>query len=240
MEKLPKIIEPCPILEATFELRFDTNIVPDAVFGIVYEKFKSDYKNYEKLPIININQETIKKNPELKYLPRYRLSNDLFIIQLGANILSVTNKNDYKKWDIYKEELLKIIKNITETKIVSKYTRFGIRYIDFFEGNIFNNINLKLEISGANKEENPKLIRVLENYDRFSMVLQIGSSVIVKRDNIEYNGSTIDIDTSINNLPEDFISNTETYLEEGHNIQKKYFFDLINKDFLDTNYKVTY
>ena len=34
--KLPKTILPCPIVESTLEIRFQTNLPPDTMVGFVY------------------------------------------------------------------------------------------------------------------------------------------------------------------------------------------------------------
>lgn len=39
--KLPKTILPCPIVESTLEIRFQTNLPPDTMVGFVYSLFQS-------------------------------------------------------------------------------------------------------------------------------------------------------------------------------------------------------
>ncbi len=43
--KLPKKISPCPILEGIVEFRFESPFPDDAIFGIMYKEFKSDFSN---------------------------------------------------------------------------------------------------------------------------------------------------------------------------------------------------
>ena len=44
--QIPKKITPCPILEAIVEIRFEPEEPDDAIFGIIYNKFK---KRFPKL-----------------------------------------------------------------------------------------------------------------------------------------------------------------------------------------------
>ena len=52
MTEIPSKIDPCPIKEVAFEIRFTSSIPEDAIFGIVFDQFKEDYENKaEALPI---------------------------------------------------------------------------------------------------------------------------------------------------------------------------------------------
>jgi len=42
MVPLPKSIETCPIIEAIFEIRFESTVPGDAIFGIIYNEFKTE------------------------------------------------------------------------------------------------------------------------------------------------------------------------------------------------------
>jgi len=52
--KIPKKIDPCPIVEAIVEIRFDSNLPGDAIFGVIYNQFKEDYPKFTKLPILQL------------------------------------------------------------------------------------------------------------------------------------------------------------------------------------------
>jgi uncharacterized protein (TIGR04255 family) len=67
--QLPKKISPCPITEAIVELRFESDIPNDAVFGIVYQDFKTDYPVLEDLPILQLPESIRKQDKALHYKP---------------------------------------------------------------------------------------------------------------------------------------------------------------------------
>jgi len=62
---IPKKITPCPIIDSTIELRFQTSVEPGAVFGIVYNAFKKEYPNVEKMPILNVPEQIRLVDPNL-------------------------------------------------------------------------------------------------------------------------------------------------------------------------------
>ena len=67
--KLPKTILPCPIVESTLEIRFQTNLPPDTMVGFVYSLFQSKDSEVQltALPISQIPAEIRRQDPNLKY-----------------------------------------------------------------------------------------------------------------------------------------------------------------------------
>ena len=50
--RLPIRLEKCPLIDCIIEVRFDTNIVNSAVFGVIYNQIRSDYPGaVNNLPI---------------------------------------------------------------------------------------------------------------------------------------------------------------------------------------------
>ncbi|MCE2887858.1 MAG: TIGR04255 family protein, partial [Pseudanabaena sp.] len=78
MQSIPKKITPCPILQAVVELRFETVLPSDAVFGILYSLLSSQYNTFEKLPILQIPEILRSQDPNLRYQPAYKLIDDNF------------------------------------------------------------------------------------------------------------------------------------------------------------------
>ncbi|MDZ7758957.1 MAG: TIGR04255 family protein [Desulfovermiculus sp.] len=67
--KIPKRIDPCPIVEALYEIRFEPNYPSDAIFGLIYKAMKQEFDSFEKLPILEL-PETIRSTDDvLEYKP---------------------------------------------------------------------------------------------------------------------------------------------------------------------------
>ena len=66
MEKLPISIDPCPIIEAIFEIRFESSFPGDAIFGIIYNCFKDEYQTVEQLPILQLPAAVRTQDPALQ------------------------------------------------------------------------------------------------------------------------------------------------------------------------------
>ena len=90
--KLPKLIDPCPIIEAIIEIRFESKLISDAIFGVIYNSVKETFPKTENLPILQIPENIRINDPNLKYNPYYSLLNNNFILQIGPKVVSLINK----------------------------------------------------------------------------------------------------------------------------------------------------
>ena len=74
---MPRLIrlERPPLVEATFEMRFDPlpGVSAEMIFGGVFSALRGRYPNGQKTPSAAIPKEIRDQRPELKYVPQYRL-----------------------------------------------------------------------------------------------------------------------------------------------------------------------
>jgi uncharacterized protein (TIGR04255 family) len=228
--RIPIKISPCPIQEAAVEIRFESNFPSDAVFGLIYNAFKSEYTGpTEKLPILQLPDFVRTKDPNLTYQPHYKLTKNGFILQIGPKVISINNVNKYVGWADYSKKIFKSIEKMKKLNLITKLVRIGIRYINFFELDIYKNINLDLKLSKKPFISEQLSIRSLLKTGRFLTNLQV-----LNHGNIfNKHGSIIDIDTYIEKLNERDFENLESVINEGHNKEKEVFFTLLKSDFLN-------
>ena len=230
--KLPKKISPCPIVEAIIEIRFESDMPEDAIFGVIYNQFKNDYTKLEKNPILELPLQIRSNDPNLKFQPHYKLKNDNFILQIGPKVFSLVNINEYCGWDIFFEKGCKTIDKLLELKILSKIGRIGLRYINLFRNiNIYEKSNLKI-LLGDNLLNKNRATLNLEipkgNYvNHFKMIN--GADAIIEKSIVK--GSIIDIDTVLMDHSITF-EDVGKIISEAHNIEKDFFFSLLENDFI--------
>ena len=135
---LPKQITPCPINQAVVEIRFNSTLPPDAVFGVVYNKLKDSYKTAEQLPILQIPEAVRNNDSNLLYQPHYKLTKDYYALQVGPKVISIAiTDQKYTTWDSYYEEIQDVFKKIKEVDFISNVLRVGLRYINIFAEDIW-------------------------------------------------------------------------------------------------------
>ena len=228
--QLPKKISPCPILESIVEIRFDSHFPSDAIFGIIYNEFKTDYPNVQELPILQLPEIVRKQDPILKYKPYYKLSSDdKFLFQVGARTTSLINLSPYSGWGVFSGKIKDLVQRIKKLEIVSAYSRVGIRYRNGFDCNILEKINLSLNMTGKSFTDLDSSIRLEVPTGKFISTLQIANNAQVTKAGAVVKGSVIDIDTYIENPVNDIID----LIESGHSEEKKLFYTLLKKEFIE-------
>ena len=238
MMNVPKKITPDLIVEAIVELRFNSNTPADAIFGIVYNSIKDEYKEVEKLPILQLPEEIRANDPNLIFKPYYKLASENFILQIGPRVISIASyNNNYCGWKTFNEEIQKIFKKTLETNVISEPQRLGVRYINFFErtlyGNIFSNINLSIQLNNAPLNNEETVIRTVFDQNNFITNLQIVSKAQMLVKNTVKDGSIVDIDTFTENKDSLIANKLHITLENGHSEEKIIFFGLLNADCLN-------
>jgi uncharacterized protein (TIGR04255 family) len=228
LERVPKKITPCPIAEAVVELRFDAKAPSEAITGIVYEKLKDKYPEFNSLPITRLPLDIINSQPNLLFAPHYKFTNKDFILQLGPKCFSVICAKDYKGWDSYLKEIKWIFEVMNKLDVIEKPLGLGVRYINFFEKNdIFENIKIDLSLAGNSLVKNVNTLQTEFDLESLHCVVRITNNSLL---NGVTKGSSIDIDLiadkNLNAL------NYEKIIMSAHEIGKKIFFGILKDEFL--------
>lgn len=233
--QLPKKINPCPIVDSVVELRFKSDTHPNAVFGLIYDALRKQYPKVEKLPILQLPEQLRDADSNLKFKAHYKiLSADNYSVQIGPEVLVIGAPNLYPGWQGFSQRIYSIINNVTQSRIIQSVTRLGIRFINFFEGDIFNDVNLEVTMSGHRIPSRNTLLRTKIEKNSFSNTLQIANNATKTINNKVVTGSIIDIDTFKYYKRVDFSSVYKEEIESGHVTEKELFFSLLKDEFLKT------
>lgn len=230
--KIPQKINPCPIIEAIVEIRFESDVPPDAIFGIIYNEFKDEYNKVEKLPILQLPETLRTKDPNLKYQPYFKLIQENFLLQTGPNVLSLVNINDYVGWSTFSAKIIETFLKAEKLKVISKTNRLGIRYINFFEVDIYENLNLEFFLAGNPLVSEQITFRSILRTGKFLSNLQILNKGNITVKNFQKSGSIIDIDSYFLTEKENIFANISELLKIGHQEEKELFFKLLKDNFL--------
>jgi uncharacterized protein (TIGR04255 family) len=231
----PKKISPCPIVEAIVELRFSSAVLPEAVFGIIYQEFGKDFSGkVEKLPILQLPEQIRTIDPNLMYQPHYKLVAGNLLFQIGPRVISLSNFKEYMGWENFARKLKEVFLRLQRLQVVKAVERLGIRYINLFKADVFNNINLRILMNGEPLRTLRTTLKTEIEDDGFTSILQIANAATVKVQGQAIAGSVIDIDVARQVSETDFFGNMESILEKGHYIEKKLFFSLLKEEFLST------
>ena len=232
--ELPIRIEKCPIVDAIFEIRFTSNIYSSAVFGLIYNILQENYPEIEKLPILQIPEELREKDPTLKFKPNYKATGDEFTIQIGPEVLAISSRIPYVGWKKFSKEIERILKSIFEQNIIKRVHRLGLRYINYFDVDIFNNLKMKVLINNEVRDLKKTVFRTELITKNFLSTLQIANNATNVIDGKESIGSILDIDIFKEFGDNSFSTEFVNLINEAHHEEKKLFFELFTDEFLNS------
>ena len=232
--KIPIKIDPCPIAEAIIEVRFEANVPPNAVFGILYKSFQSEFSDFTSLPILQLPEDIRSSDPQLKYKPYYKASKGNFHIQIGPDVVSYSNSKTYAGWNVFSKKVIDMVEKFSQSEIVKSINRVGVRYINFFKDiDIYDSIKLSINLNNNPFETKQSVLRSTLQTGDFLTNLNIANKAVISgSENKINNGSIIDIDTFIVNTNKLTLSDLPTLIEKGHSEEKQLFFKLLTEDFI--------
>lgn len=226
MTDLPKKITPCPIKEAVFELRFESSVPEDAIFGIVFNQFKDDFNNTAtSLPILEIPSQIRNKDPNLMFAPHYKMDSEFFTMQVGPKVISLVNIKEYKGWEYFKERISKTFEKLQEIGVVTKINRLALRYINIFpNNNIFKSSSVQVMLEDSPLDStNINLVTEIKN-GAISSSVRVISGAQVSMGNEIIQGSVVDIDSFIQNVDSSLFIDK---LNQVHEEEKRLFYKII-------------
>ncbi len=232
---IPEKIEYCPIVDSVVELRFSTTIFPNAVFGIIFNSLKDQFPQVDKLPILQLPEQLRDSDPNFKHKAHYKItSKNGYSVQIGPEVVVIGSPKPYPGWQKFSEVIYLVIESIIDLGVIDSVFRLGIRYINFFENNIFDKVRFEISILDIVLDPKNTVIRTEIEKDGFLNTLQIANNATQVIDNQKKIGSIIDIDTFKEYGNKEFLDNYKDSIEAGHLIEKDVFFNLLKPDFLNS------
>ena len=231
---IPQKIE-SPILEATFEIRYDCPYPGEALYGLLFDIFdKFPHKEDHALPILQMPPQIRSLDPNLKYQPYYRALNDGFAFAIGPSSIIFSALKPYRGWTEWKDFFYPILDTIKEKKIIRSVQRIGLRTFDLFNGNIFNKINAKLTIADRAIDTSPTSVFTGFDQGEVHVLLNIGNAA--NANGQQTKDSLIDIDCIylFDCEASEFFLSFKEVLEKAHLVNKQVFFGLIKQELLSS------
>ena len=231
---IPKRIN-SPILEAIFEIRYECSYPGEALYGLLFEIFdKFPNKNEHTLPILQVPVQIRAIDPNFKYQPYYRAAKDGFAFAIGPHSIVFSALKPYRGWTEWKSFINPIIEGIKNKEIIRSVERIGLRTLDVFEGNIFDEINANLTIANNIITAYPTSFFTEFDQEDIHVLLNIGNAANIN--GVPTKKSLIDIDCiySFDCDVLGFFSSYQEVLEKAHLANKKIFFGLMKQNLLSS------
>jgi uncharacterized protein (TIGR04255 family) len=229
-DPLPIRITPCPIVEAVFEARFVSTEPWATLPGLLYGQIRERYREQLNLPLLQVPEQIRSQDPALTHLPLLQFKGESFIVQLGPRVFSlVTKARLYPGWTAIREELAWLLPRVQAAGFVRETERIGVRYIDFFSGDLFPHLRIGVHIDGTPLQENQTDVTTVMRFAHIGARLQITNGAIVGPEV----GSVLDLDTWVGPADADLFGHGLERFTELHETVKRIFFGLLKPEFLN-------
>jgi uncharacterized protein (TIGR04255 family) len=230
---LPSRIDPCPIVESAFETRFVTQQPWTTIPGLLFAQIRDQYPKQEQLPAAHLPDDFRKQNPALQYLPLIRFHSDNFLIQVGPRSISLCTKpNQYPGWTAIAKELGWMIAKVQAAGFVGETERLSTRYIDFFDGDVFQVLRCGLTVNDQPLTGTQTDVTTILRRDLLTIRLQITNGAIAHMKDGPKAGSVLDVDGAFGPMDADLFVNGLERFAEAHSAIKGLFFGLLKPEFL--------
>lgn len=235
-ERLPVRIHPCPILDSVLEIRYvsteDWSVLPGLLYSRVRERYAGKQKN---LPLSQVPHEIRRAAPELVYKPLVQFENTEFLIQLGPRVVALlVQPGRYPGWSRLRSEMEWLMGILKEANFIHEAERLGLRYVDFFEIDIFEQLVLEVAVNGERISGTEMSFTQVLHKDSLTCRIEIHNCAFIEKEAKIIKGSLVDLDVWLG--PEDFELFDEglVQFDKAHLLNKQIFFGLLKEEFLLT------
>lgn len=238
---LPTKLLKGPLVDVTFEVRFDTtlplsSVLPGHLFGHL------GGISIERTPHAEIPQQIRDNEPALQFMPLVQLNTTGYVIGVSDKSLQVSCVLPYLGWAHFKAKIVEVLQCVNQLSVVGSVVRYSLKYTDIlsneFMAHSSDYLSASLSIGGHEIDVATSILQVQIAEGGAINLLQIRGSVEVKviETGLSKTGILLDID-SIRQVEKvhllEFINKHSSDLDSLHYINKKIFFDCLSPKGLD-------
>lgn len=233
IEKIPSKITPCPIKEAIFELRFESNFPGDVLPGMLFEPCKKEFGDniqVQRLPILDMPQAMRDSDPNLRYAAHYVYICEGYRFQIGPKSISLVSEEEYDGWDRFYQKIGFVIDLVEKLNIVQTPLRTGLRYINVFDHeDVFDYLKMDFALDGQTLVGQTNLVRSEFLYKDFVCCLNLSNR---NRNALSKDYSLIDIDI-IKDVTGCSKLDYRDLLVSSHEAEKEIFFSMLKNEYVE-------
>lgn len=231
VDPLPTRIHPCPIVETILEVRFVTAEDWSVLPGLLFQQIRSRYPRKRDLPLSQFPSELRRAEPGLTYKALIQFESDKYFLQFGPRVLALMIRDAYPGWSAIYEEMSWLLDRVKECGFISEPERIGLRYVDFFQLNIFEHLIARFQIGeSVILGEEMSWTKVFAR-GHLRARLHLNNSVVA---NQKRTGSVLDLDVWAGAGDFDLFTTGLERFTEAHRLNKEVFFGLMEPKFLSS------
>lgn len=225
-------MDPDALERTIIEIRFQTSLPSEAVFGILFNKLRGDYPNHSTNELVQLPKEIREKEPNLVYSTLYSIFNDTVTLNIGPRAIYFNCHNGYILWTNYYKRIKDALKKIDKIDLMNVVERVGLRYINFFELDIYPKLNANIEIIGPKYKREALAVKTVYKTGDYKSTLSINNSTTKGQGSNKKKGSVLDIDSYYESNFKYDQKKLFKIINDLHEEEKKLFQNICKRDYL--------
>jgi uncharacterized protein (TIGR04255 family) len=135
MNRVPTRLARSPLLEAVFEIRYET--APDRTSellpGLLFHALGERFSKLEPTPLGVVPKVMRAQHPELRYAAQFKLQGKGEAVLFGDSVLSLSVTAPYPGWSTFLDLCLQVAAALQATGNVGKVERYSLKYVNIIE-----------------------------------------------------------------------------------------------------------
>lgn len=219
------------------EIRFVTETPWSVLPGMLYNELRPKYGSPAELPLAKLPEEIRRHEAQFTYLPLLSFDGPPgtpFSIRLGPRVISLISLGGYPGWSAIHDEMKWLIDRIRDAGFFGEGERLGMRYIDFFDGDLFPRLLIRPSCAGSDVVGVETGMTLAFERESFQTRLILNNSVEADVAGEARSGSVFDLDLSLGPGQFELFENGLERFGDAHRLNKEIFFGLLAPGFLST------
>jgi len=230
MNPVPTRLRQEPLIEAIWQIQFETPAIGDVLPGVLFSELKTRYPNLSlsRLPAADIPAPVAQIDPNLRFVAKVMMeeSGSPFRWQVGDRVVTLNCRKPYVGWKSFKEEIVKLVAILQKSGLVSNIQRHSLRYLDLLTlapPPDLTALQLKVELGDHEIKQHNCQIRLEIPVNSWVHVVQIVTPAKANLPDEVLEGTLVDLETLSMSPPAD-LQQALQELEDLHGQSKDIFF----------------
>lgn len=236
MNPVPKRLKQEPLIEAIWQVQFDSPDVGDVLPGVLFTELRKRHSELQlkRLPAANIPALIAQIDPNLRFVAKVLMEEPggQFLWQVGDRVVTLNCRKPYAGWDAFKKAIEALINDLRNSGLVPQIQRHSLRYLDLLTLDPAPDISalkLKIRLGGYEINRHNLQVRLEIPADECIHIIQVVTPANANLSEGTQTGTLVDLETSGKDAPHDW-EEVLKQLEILHAKSKEIFFRHILKE----------
>ena len=231
MSRIPKRLKKEPLIEAIWQVQFESPEAGDVLPGLLYAALRKDHPKLQlhRLPAADFPAIVMQMDPNLRLAAKVRLEEKAgaFLWQIGDRVATLNCRKPYAGWPAFREAIIALTKVIEESGLVAQPLRHSLRYIDLLtldDAPDLSALQLDIKLGHRAFKALPLQMRLELPDEEVNHIIQIATPAQANLPDGQRTGSILDLETFAKAQPGNWVE-MRNQLDTLHQKSKWLFFE---------------